>query len=57
MLREKQQLFFSILKAIDKSQVPVGSGYLRNSLQKQGFDISEATVGRTLRQLDIKDYT
>lgn len=30
---------------------------MRNSLQKQGFDISEATVGRTLRQLDIKDYT
>lgn len=57
MLYEKQRLLFFILKAIDNSQVPVGSGYIRNSLQMQGFDISEATVGRMLRQLDIKECT
>lgn len=57
MLYERQRLLFFILKAIENSQVPVGSGYIRNSLQMQGFDISEATVGRLLRQLDIKECT
>lgn len=57
MPNEKRKLLFSILKTIDDSQIPVGSGYIRHSLQVQGFDISEATVGRMLRQLDIKNYT
>jgi len=57
MQYEKLRLLFFILKAIDNSQVPVGSGYIRNSLQMQGLDISEATVGRILRQLDVKGYT
>ena len=35
----------------------MGSGYVRNILQMQGINISEATVGRILRQLDIKGYT
>lgn len=58
MLQEKQRLLFFILKAIDNSKaVPVGSGFIRNTLQMQGFDVSEATVGRMLRQMDIKGYT
>lgn len=57
MLDEKQRLLFYILKTIYNSQVPVGSGYIRHSLKMQGFDISEATVGRILRQLDISCFT
>ncbi|HHY41285.1 MAG TPA: FCD domain-containing protein [Thermoanaerobacterales bacterium] len=57
MQHEKLRLLFFTLKAIDNSQGPVGSGFIRHSLQMQGFDISEATVGRILRQLDLKGYT
>ncbi|HHW02712.1 MAG TPA: FCD domain-containing protein [Thermoanaerobacterales bacterium] len=57
MLLEKQHLFYMILKTIANSHVPVGSGYIRDSLKMQGLDISEATAGRILRELDIKGYT
>lgn len=57
MRQEKQLILFLILKIISESQVPVGSGYIRNQLLSQGFDISEATVGRILRQLDIVGHT
>lgn len=57
MRHEKLRLLFFILKTIDNSEGPVGSGFIRNSLQMQGLDISEATVGRILRQLDLKGYT
>lgn len=57
MLNEKHRISFLILKIINHSEVPVGSGYIRHNLKMQGIDISEATVGRMLRQLDIKNYT
>jgi GntR family L-lactate dehydrogenase operon transcriptional regulator len=57
MQHDKMRMLFLILKSIDNSEVPVGSGYVRNILQMQGINISEATVGRILRQLDIKGYT
>jgi len=57
MPHDRLRLLFLILKAIDNSEVPVGSGYIHTSLQMQGIDISEATIGRILKQLDVKGYT
>jgi len=57
MQHDKLRLLFLILKAIDSCEVPVGSGYIHNSLEMQGINISEATIGRVLKQLDIKGYT
>lgn len=57
MLPEKQRLYYMIMKIVESSQVPVGSGSIRDSLKSQGFEISEATCGRILRELDIIGYT
>jgi len=57
MLLEKQRLMYVILKIIANSQIPVGSGFICDNLNMQGFNISEATTGRILRELDIKGYT
>ncbi|WP_213951181.1 FCD domain-containing protein [Tepidanaerobacter syntrophicus] len=58
MLHEKQRLLFFILKIIDNSkETPVGSGYIRNMLKLQGFDVSEATIGRMLKEMDFEGYT
>lgn len=54
---EKQQLQCSILKIVSEVREPVGSGFICESLKLQGFDISEATVGRLLRELDIDGFT
>lgn len=57
MLHEKQSLCYLVLKAISESRVPVGCGFIRNYIITHGFDISEATVGRMLRQFDIEGHT
>lgn len=54
---EKKQLQCSILSILSKAEDPVGSGYICEYLKLQGYNISEATVGRILRELDIKGYT
>lgn len=53
--REKQELH--ILKTIAQSPEPIGSGSLCDQLLQAGVNISEATVGRILRQFDLKNYT
>lgn len=45
------------LKIIGNSLSPIGSGLISEELKSLGFNISEATVGRILRDLDIKGYT
>lgn len=57
MLLEKQRLIYIIMKIIANSQIPVGSGFIRDNLTMQGFNISEATTGRILRELDNKGFT
>ncbi|MGE5653702.1 MAG: FCD domain-containing protein [Bacillota bacterium] len=53
--REKSELY--ILNAIARSTEPLGSGTLCSQLAHMGVGISEATVGRILRQLDQKNLT
>jgi GntR family transcriptional repressor for pyruvate dehydrogenase complex len=57
LLLEKKHMIYDVLKIISKSRTPVGSGFVRDNLELEGFDVSEATVGRLLRDLDIKGYT
>ncbi|SHM74399.1 GntR family transcriptional regulator, L-lactate dehydrogenase operon regulator [Caldanaerovirga acetigignens] len=57
MSSEKKQLLYQVLKTISNSSVPVGSGFVRESLRLNGYDISEATVGRILREMDAEGYT
>ncbi|TYP59882.1 FCD domain-containing protein [Thermosediminibacter litoriperuensis] len=57
MFSEKKHLFYLILKAIADSQAPIGSGYVRENLKLQGYEVSEATAGRILREMDAEGYT
>lgn len=53
----KDNSIFYILKIIENSDYPIGSGIISEELKAYGLDISEATVGRTLRELDLNGYT
>ena len=48
---------YEILTIIRASRVPLGSGTIRDSLIDRGLQISEATVGRILRDLDKEGWT
>ncbi|HYG59309.1 MAG TPA: FCD domain-containing protein [Symbiobacteriaceae bacterium] len=50
-------LEFLILSYLDRSDGPVGSGVICDWLRRDGNEISEATVGRFLRELDMRDLT
>lgn len=54
---ERKHLLYHVLKAISNSPAPVGSGFVREELKLKGYDISEATVGRILREMDAEGYT
>lgn len=53
--RDEQDLH--ILSIIAKQGEPVGSGTICEELGRMGYQLSEATIGRLLRQLDVKRYT
>ncbi len=57
MLSEREKSEYYILDTIAKSAEPIGSGTLCGQLVQMGVEISEATVGRILRQLDQKHLT
>lgn len=46
-----------ILKILSAETKPMGSGQLRALLQQKGFNLSEATVGRILCDMDLRDLT
>ena len=53
--REKQE--YEILSILEERAEPVGSNLLSQLLAARGLEISEATVGRILSQMDQKDLT
>lgn len=57
MLGEKEQLEQEILSLISKTGQPVGCGAISAVLNSRGISISEATVGRVLRDFDHSGYT
>lgn len=46
-----------LLKYMNDSPAPVGSGTACEILTREGFQVSEATVGRLLRYMDSQGYT
>lgn len=48
---------FDSLSIIAKNNKPLGCGSIAQELQNKGFAVSEATVGRLLRELDKKNLT
>lgn len=46
-----------LLKYMNDSHTPVGSGTACEVLTREGFQVSEATVGRLLRYMDSQGYT
>lgn len=57
MLSERDKLERDMLEIIRDSTQPVGCGHISQLLQSGGHSISEATVGRLLRDLDNRGYT
>lgn len=54
---DEAELEYLVLSYLDQIDGPVGSGAICDWLRQEGNDISEATVGRFLRELDIRNYT
>ncbi len=54
---ETENHMFEILSFLDHSGEPVGSGLLSKLFATKGFELSEATVGRILRQMDQEKWT
>jgi Uncharacterized protein conserved in archaea len=53
--REKQE--FEILSILEEAGEPLGSGQLSLLLNENGLEVSEATVGRILSEMDRKHLT
>jgi DNA-binding FadR family transcriptional regulator len=45
-----------ILEIINESEDPVGSWYIVNAFNEKGIEVSSATVGRELNQLEVLGY-
>ena len=57
MLGERERLEVDALAIIRDAAQPVGSGALSSILRQLGHGVSEATVGRLLRDFDLAGYT
>ena len=57
MLSEKEKQQLIILRQLHKSDIPLGSGMLKDAIRSEGMELSEATVGRLLRDLDLQGFT
>ena len=57
MLTPKEKLEHDILLILGETAHPIGCGTLSALLAKRDYDLSEATVGRLLRDFDIAGYT
>jgi GntR family L-lactate dehydrogenase operon transcriptional regulator len=57
MLNDKNEQEYLVLTAIYNSEEPLGSGAIREELRLSGFELSEATAGRLLREYDRQGCT
>ncbi|HEY3368973.1 MAG TPA: FCD domain-containing protein [Symbiobacteriaceae bacterium] len=56
-MADGDDLEYLILSFLDRSDGPVGSGAICEWVRQNGREVSEATVGRFLRQLGVQDLT
>ena len=57
MLSDREKLEYDVLTIIRDANGPMGCGSLAVKLQSLGHSVSEATVGRILRDLDFAGFT
>lgn len=57
MLSNKERIERDILRIVRDAKKPIGCGIISTLLQGEGHSVSEATVGRVLRDLDNMNYT
>ncbi len=57
MLSPKEKLEHDILLILGETAHPIGCGALSALLAKRDYDLSEATVGRLLRDFDLAGFT
>lgn len=57
MLSDKETQEYLILKIISNSPNPVGSGVISEELKTEHVYVSEATIGRILREMDYNGLT
>ena len=57
MLNDREKLEHDMLLILGETVHPIGCGTLSTLLAKREYDLSEATVGRLLRDFDIAGYT
>lgn len=56
-MNEKDRLETDALEILRDAVQPLGSGALSAALRERGHKLSEATVGRLLREFDMANYT
>jgi len=57
LLTRRERKKFHVLEIIQNSPIPVGASYVSSQLAKLGIEISEATAGRFLLELDKEGLT
>lgn len=57
LLTRRERKKFHVLEIIQNSEVPVGASHISIGLEKLGINISEATAGRFLLELDKEGLT
>ncbi|HCC33529.1 MAG TPA: GntR family transcriptional regulator [Clostridiales bacterium] len=57
MLSARDEQEYQLLRYLRDQSEPVGSGSAAECLRKAAIDVSEATAGRVLRELDARGYT
>jgi len=56
-MAERNEVLVILKYMAENPGEPVGSGTVCQILEGAGYNVSEATVGRLLRDMDIKEYT
>jgi len=57
MPEQKEKQEYEILSILEEKEEPVGSNLLSRLLAARGIEVSEATVGRLLSEMDRRDLT
>ncbi len=57
LVQSHDNVIYNILLFLKETNEPAGAGSVQRFLEKKGFSMAEATVGRVLRDMDYEGYT
>ena len=57
LVQSHDNVIYNILLFLKETNEPAGAGSVQRFLEKKGFSMAEATVGRVLRDMDYDGYT